>query len=59
LSDQSVRERADALLQQTLEEKGQGSSTRPSGVSLQGAIKEVSDDAVAKGQVGSILWQVE
>src|SRR5580693_9556255 len=59
LSDQSVRERADALLKQmTLEEKA-GQLNQASGVSLQGAIKEVSDDAVANGQVGSILWQVD
>jgi len=58
-SDQSVRERADALLKQmTLEEKA-GQLNQASGVSLQGAIKEVSDDAVANGQVGSILWQVD
>jgi beta-glucosidase len=42
----------------TLEEKA-GQLNQASGVSLQGAIKEVSDDMLANGQVGSILWQVD
>jgi beta-glucosidase len=55
----SARERADALLQQmTLEEKA-GQLNQASGVSLAGVIKVVSEDALAKGQVGSILWQVD
>jgi beta-glucosidase len=59
LSDQNVRERADALLRQmTMEEKA-GQLNQASGVTVANAIKEVSDDAVAKGQVGSILWQVD
>jgi beta-glucosidase len=59
LSDQNVRERADALLRQMTGEEKAGQLNQASGVSLEGAIKEVSDDALAKGQVGSILWQVD
>jgi beta-glucosidase len=56
---QSVRERADALLgQMTVEEKA-GQLNQASGVTVADTIKEVSDDAIAKGQVGSILWQVD
>jgi len=59
LSDQNVRERADALLRQmTMEEKA-GQLNQASGVTVANAIKEVSDDAIVKGQVGSILWQVD
>jgi beta-glucosidase len=59
LSDQNVRERADALLRQMTVEEKAGQLNQASGVTVASAVKEVSDDAVAKGQVGSILWQVD
>jgi beta-glucosidase len=59
LSDQNVRERADALLRQMTVEEKAGQLNQASGVTVASAVNEVSDDAVAKGQVGSILWQVD
>jgi beta-glucosidase len=56
---QSVRERADALLRQMTVEEKAGQLNQASGVTVADTIKEVSDDAIAKGQVGSILWQVD
>jgi beta-glucosidase len=58
-TSQTARERAEALLgKMTVEEKA-GQLNQASGVSLAGTITEVSDDAIAKGQVGSILWLVD
>jgi beta-glucosidase len=59
LSDQNVRERANALLRQMTVEEKAGQLNQASGVTVANAIKEVSDDAIVKGQVGSILWQVD
>jgi len=59
LSDQNVRGRADALLRQMTVEEKAGQLNQASGVTVANAIKEVSDDAIVKGQVGSILWQVD
>jgi beta-glucosidase len=59
LNDRSVRERADALLRQMTVEEKAGQLNQASGVTVADAIKEVSDDAIAKGQVGSILWLVD
>ena len=56
---QSVRERADALLQQMSVEEKVGQLNQASGITAADFVKEVSDDALAKGQVGSILWQVD
>jgi beta-glucosidase len=58
-SSQSVRERADALLNQMTVEEKAGQLNQGSGITVVDAIKEVTDDAVARGQVGSILWQVD
>jgi beta-glucosidase len=58
-SSESIRERADALLQQMTVDEKAGQLNQASGVSLEGFIKEVSDDAIAKGEVGSILWLVD
>jgi beta-glucosidase len=59
VTGQSPRERADALLQQmTIDEKA-GQLNQASGITVTGTMKEVSDDALVKGQVGSILWQVD
>ena len=59
LSDQNLRERANALLRQMTVEEKAGQLNQASGVTVANAIKEVSDDAIVKGQVGSILWQVD
>ena len=59
LTNQGVRERADALLRQMTVEEKAGQLNQASGVTVAGAIKKVSDEAIEKGQVGSILWQVD
>ncbi len=59
LTGQSVRERADALLRQMTVEEKAGQLNQASGVTVADAMKEVSDDAIVKGQVGSILWLVD
>jgi len=59
VSSQSVRERADALLRQMTVEEKAGQLNQASGITLADLVKEVSDDALAKGQVGSILWQID
>jgi beta-glucosidase len=58
-SDNRVRERADALLRRMTVEEKVGQLNQASGITAADLIKEVSDDAIAKGQVGSILWQVD
>jgi beta-glucosidase len=58
-TDTSVRERADALLRQMTVEEKAGQLNQASGITVKDAIKQVSDEAIAKGQVGSILWQVD
>ena len=59
ISIQSVRERADALLKQMTVEEKAGQLNQAAGITVADAVKEVSDDAIAKGQVGSILWQID
>ena len=59
LTDQRVRERADALLRQMTVEEKAGQLNQASGVTVADAMKVVSDEAIEKGQVGSILWQVD
>ncbi|MGA9800586.1 MAG: beta-glucosidase BglX [Terriglobales bacterium] len=59
LTNSSVRERADALLRQMTVEEKAGQLNQASGITVKDAIKQVSDEAIAKGQVGSILWQVD
>jgi beta-glucosidase len=56
---QSVRDRADALLHQMTAEEKAGQLNQASGISVGNSMKEVSDEALARGQVGSILWQVD
>jgi beta-glucosidase len=58
-TDNSVRERADALLRQMTVEEKAGQLNQASGITVKDAIKQVSDEAVVQGQVGSILWQVD
>ncbi len=58
-NDQKVRERADSLLRQMTVEEKAGQLNQASGVTLKDAIKKVSDEDVAKGKVGSILWLVD
>ena len=58
-TDASVRERANALLKQMTVEEKAGQLNQASGITVVDAIKQVSDEAIAKGQVGSILWQVD
>jgi beta-glucosidase len=58
-TDSNVRARADALLRQMTVEEKAGQLNQASGVTMADAVKQVSDEAIAKGQVGSILWQVD
>jgi beta-glucosidase len=58
-NDQKIRERADSLLRQMTVEEKAGQLNQASGVSLKDAIKKVSDEDVAKGKAGSILWLVD
>src|SRR5258705_13823955 len=58
-TDSNVRARADAILRQMTVEEKAGQLNQASGVTIADAVKQVSDDAIAKGQVGSILWQVD
>ena len=58
-TDASVREHANALLKQMTVEEKAGQLNQASGITVVDAIKQVSDEAIAKGQVGSILWQVD
>ncbi|HEY0702774.1 MAG TPA: beta-glucosidase BglX [Candidatus Acidoferrales bacterium] len=55
----SVRERADKLLaQMTVEEKA-GQLNQGAGIGFQDFVKKASDDSIAKGEVGSILWLID
>jgi beta-glucosidase len=58
-TDASVRERADTLLRQMTVEEKAGQLHQASGMTVVDAIKQVSDESIAQGQVGSILWQVD
>ena len=58
-TDSNVHARADALLRQMTVEEKAGQLNQASGVTMAGSVKQVSDEAIAKGQVGSILWQVD
>jgi beta-glucosidase len=58
-TDSNVRARADALLRQMTVQEKAGQLNQASGITVKDAIKQVSDEAVAQGQVGSILWQAD
>ena len=53
---QSVRQRADALLRQMTVEEKAGQLNQGAGIGFQDLIKKASDEAITKGEVGSILW---
>ena len=58
-TEQSVGERTDALLRQMTVEEKAGQLNQASGVTVKDVIKEVPDEAIVKGKVGSILWLVD
>ena len=58
-TDSTIRERADALLRQMTVEEKAGQLNQASGVNVADAMKKVSDEAIEKGRVGSILWLAE
>ena len=58
-TDSTIRKRADALLRQMTVEEKAGQLNQASGVSVADAMKKVSDEAIEKGRVGSILWLAE
>ena len=58
-TDSTIRKRADALLRQMTVEEKAGQLNQASGVNVADAMKKVSDEAIEKGRVGSILWLAE
>jgi beta-glucosidase len=57
--DQTTRSRALALLKQMTVEEKVGQLNQASGIVMPGFVNEKPDDAVAKGQVGSVLWLID
>jgi len=51
-----VRDQAEKLLQKMTTEEKVGQLNQASGVRFEGYAKKVTDEALEKGQVGSILW---
>jgi beta-glucosidase len=59
LFSNEAKQKAEALLKQmTLDEKI-GQLNESSGIVLPGFVDEKPDDLIAKGGVGSILWQID
>jgi hypothetical protein len=58
LSPQEAHLRAEALLKQMTVEEKIGQMNQVSGVQMPGMGSEKPDDAIAKGQVGSVLWLI-
>ena len=57
--DQTARSRALALLKQMTVEEKVGQLNQASGIVMPGFVNEKPDDAIAKGQVGSVLWLID
>ena len=58
-ASQTVRQRADALLRQMTVDEKAGQLNQGAGISFQQIITKASDESIAKGQLGSILWQID
>ena len=57
LFSQEARQKAEGLLQQMTVEEKVGQLNESSGIVIEGLATEKPDDLIAKGGVGSILWQ--
>src|ERR1017187_4356980 len=56
LTGQEAHRRAEALLKQMTVEEKIGQMNQAAGIQIPGLSSEKPDDAIAKGQVGSVLW---
>src|SRR6202023_156042 len=59
LTQQEAHRRAEALLKQMTVEEKAGQLNQASGIVIPGLATEKPDDAISKGQVGSVLWQFD
>ena len=59
LTHEDAHRRAVALLKQMTVEEKVGQLNQAAGKVIPGLAPEKPDDAIAKGQVGSVLWQFE
>ncbi len=59
LTHDDAHRRAEALLKQMTVEEKAGQLNQASGIVKPGLATEKPDDAIVKGQVGSVLWQFE
>jgi beta-glucosidase len=59
ISQQEAHRRAEALLKQMTVEEKAGQMNQASGIQMPGLGSEKPDDAIAKGQVGSVLWLID
>ena len=55
----SVRDRANQLLSQMSVDEKAGQLNQGAGIGFDDVIKKASDDSIAKGEVGSILWLID
>src|SRR5277367_4748726 len=59
LTHEEAHRRAEALLKQMTVEEKVGQMNQAAGILIPGLATEKPDDAIAKGQVGSVLWQFD
>ena len=59
LTAQEAHSRAEALLKQMTVEEKAGQLNQAAGIVIPGLASEKPDEAIAKGQVGSVLWQFD
>ncbi len=59
LTHEDAHRRAEALLKQMTVEEKAGQLNQASGIVIPGLATEKPDDAIVKGQVGSVLWQFD
>jgi beta-glucosidase len=59
LTNQEAHRRAEALLKQMTMEEKVGQLNQAAGIVIPGLATEKPDAAIAKGQVGSVLWQFD
>jgi len=59
IPQQEAHRRAEALLKQMTVEEKAGQLNQASGIQMPGLGSEKPDDAIARGQVGSVLWLID
>jgi beta-glucosidase len=59
LTHDDAHRRSKALLKQMTVEEKSGQLNQASGIVISGLATEKPDDAIVKGQVGSVLWQFD